>query len=321
MMLRKVIFLLFCIASTFLTQAISPEIQRYEFRDSHGEFNVDTAASRLNIELGVVSSDRSRFGGTKPMEWSMRWNQTTGYYDFIRISESKYQIHETYSVVVGRYDSGRITICDSVCMNRALARYPDAVWVLFSWSGSQLDIYCGSDNLHRVMTVSCAMPDKELCSLYGSGVCFDSVVVESWPLVPGSCFPVLTEEEIRLRIPSDNTSVEGIWEYFDRDTDDARARIGGRYRLGIVRSDDADSYLIIYLGGAVVNGARWTEGMIKGRLIPTAFKDQYQLLWYDSAFDEVEADVDAYAALENSSLLSLSFPLYNTQFRLARCIR
>ena len=321
MMLRKIIFPLLYIVSTFLLQAISPEIHRYEFRGGHGEFTVDTAAARLNIEISVVSSDRSRFGAPKPMEWSVCWNQTVDSYDFVRIYESKYQLLEVYSVVIGRYESGSVIVNDSICINRPLARYPDAVWTLLSWSGGQLDIYCGSGNLRNVLTVSSAIPDKELCSLHGAGVDFDSVVIESWPLVPAACRSVLTEENIRLRVPSGNKSIEGIWEYFDRDTDDSRARIGGRYRLGIVRSDDSDSYLVVYLGGAVVNDTLWSEGMIKGRLIPTPFKDQYRLQWYDSTFDEVEADVDAYATLENSALLSLSFPLYNTSFRLARCIQ
>ena len=46
-------------------------------------------------------------------------------------------------------------------------------------------------------------------------------------------------------------AVEGYWSYFDRRTDDDRARIGGKYRLAIVGNGSPGGYDIPHADGAV----------------------------------------------------------------------
>ena len=157
-----------------------------------------------------------------------------------------------------------------------------------------------------------------LCRVVGREVDIESVVVESWPDYSSLLATDYTEQSIVDHALLTGDPLEGIWTYFDRDTDDSRARLGGRYRLGVIRDDATGEYLIIYLGGAVVNPDGWRAGMIKGRLFATPFVDQYTLQWYDSTMEQVDIDVDAYATLDNSALLAFAFPLYKTSFRLAR---
>ncbi|MCI9607757.1 MAG: hypothetical protein HFJ94_06250 [Muribaculaceae bacterium] len=109
---------------------------------------------------------------------------------------------------------------------------------------------------------------------------------------------------------------EGIWTFLDRDTDSRRALAGGRYTLGIIKQSDGPGYDIIYLGGAEVNSSRWKEGMKKGTLTPTIFSNHYDLTWFDSQMEPIERDANA--SVEQSSILTLSFPLMKSTLRFYR---
>lgn len=117
-----------------------------------------------------------------------------------------------------------------------------------------------------------------------------------------------------------SSSPEGVWAFLDRDNDPKWARPGGRYTLGIRRSDDRDSsWDIVYLDGAVTNAARWKPGSIKGRLVATPFDRHYNLLWIDAAFERLtEADECSASLSDDGAVLTLSFPLDHTTLRFYR---
>lgn len=108
----------------------------------------------------------------------------------------------------------------------------------------------------------------------------------------------------------------GIWKALDRNTDSRYALPGGRYTLAIVPADAQGEYDILYLEGAEVHSSSWTAGMRKGKLKPTAFKDHYDLIWYDSAMECIE--YDATASVEQETILSLNFPLLKSTLRFVR---
>ena len=112
-------------------------------------------------------------------------------------------------------------------------------------------------------------------------------------------------------------SLEGQWVYLDRDTDTDKALPGGEYRLAIVRS--GSGYDILYMEGARTCASEWKCGMLKGRLMPTAFDGHFLLEWYDA--EGYPAGRENYATLENPSLLSMSFPLLDSMLRFSRCSR
>lgn len=103
---------------------------------------------------------------------------------------------------------------------------------------------------------------------------------------------------------------EGIYYYLDRTADPAVARPGGRYELAVVADPGADGCLsIIYLAGAEVERRFWRRGMLKGRLCPTPFRDQYDLVWYDAHGEPVAGCDDAYAVTDRAAhTLSVTFP-------------
>ena len=110
--------------------------------------------------------------------------------------------------------------------------------------------------------------------------------------------------------------IEGYWRYLDRDMQDEWLRLGGRYTLAIVRSDDG--YDLIYIDGAQVKKSMWTPGMIKGHISPTQFTGNYDLRWIDATMEPIGNDT--YATVENGVILTLYFPVYKSQVRFAKTI-
>lgn len=110
--------------------------------------------------------------------------------------------------------------------------------------------------------------------------------------------------------------VEGYWKYLDRDMQDEWLRLGGRYTLAVVRSDDR--YDLIYIDGAQVKKSMWQTGMLKGNMKPTMFTGNYDLTWIDATMEPIEKD--AYATIENGVILTLNFPVFKSQVRYAKVL-
>lgn len=123
-----------------------------------------------------------------------------------------------------------------------------------------------------------------------------------------------TREALDEHFATSSDPNEGYWQYMDRDMEEKWLRMGGRYTIATVRTDDG--YDIIYLTGAQVNKTQWQEGMFKGHMSKTIFSGNYDLKWIDATLEPIEND--AYATIENGVILSLNFPLYKSQVRFAK---
>lgn len=111
--------------------------------------------------------------------------------------------------------------------------------------------------------------------------------------------------------------VEGFWRYLDRKNDPDYARLGGRYVLALVKSVTIKgAYEIIYISGAETMASHWSEGMIKGQLLPTIFQSHYDLRWYDATFEPIARDI--HASVTDNAILTLSFPLLNATLRFSK---
>lgn len=116
-------------------------------------------------------------------------------------------------------------------------------------------------------------------------------------------------------------SIEGVWGYLDRNIDGERHKLGGFYTLATVRN--GDHYDILYLGGAKEFPELWEPMMKKGVLKTTIFSNHFDLQWIHSDRHSPEASEDAssqeqYASIDQNSILTLNFPLYNAQIRFRR---
>ena len=124
-----------------------------------------------------------------------------------------------------------------------------------------------------------------------------------------------TKEALDEHFAQSTNPFEGYWEYLDRDMDDTRLKMGGRYRLALVSNGD-DSFDIIYVDGAQVKPHLWREGLLKGRMKKTIFTDHYSLYWVDATGEPITED--AYATFESGAILNLKFPVYKSQMRLSK---
>lgn len=112
-------------------------------------------------------------------------------------------------------------------------------------------------------------------------------------------------------------SCTALWRYLDRNNDGRRAYPATYYRLGSRTLEDGAIALVILSEGDYDGAADWPVGRIKAILRPTGFKGHYDLEWLRA--DGRLAPPESYADLdEEQGILTLSFPLLDTTFRLAR---
>ncbi len=125
---------------------------------------------------------------------------------------------------------------------------------------------------------------------------------------------VQVTEQIRRIIEESDDPIEGYWEIFDRTLDEALLKLGGEYKLAIVKNHDR--YDIIYLDGARVNGSRWQSGMLKGILTPSSFPGLLNLEWFDSEGKSLFYSITAQTGYNGT--LTLQFPYHSSVIRLRK---
>lgn len=121
-------------------------------------------------------------------------------------------------------------------------------------------------------------------------------------------------EELQVYLENTADPLEGIWTVFDRTLEEDLLKLGGDYRLAIVK--DGETYVIVYLGGASVNAPLWKPGMIKGILNPSPFPGIYDAVWYDA--EELPLSHDIKAQTGEGATLLIQFPYQSSQIRLRR---
>ena len=125
-----------------------------------------------------------------------------------------------------------------------------------------------------------------------------------------STFQNTTEIDEYLRFSTDPN--EGYWVYLDRIFDESKLKLGGNYRLAIIKSEQG--YDILYLDGATINKKKWKLGMLKGKLILTEITNVYDVVWYDSEQHPLYKDIKC--QIENGNILTISFPYQKSEIRL-----
>ncbi len=106
---------------------------------------------------------------------------------------------------------------------------------------------------------------------------------------------------------------EGLWHYYDRNTDPLRAALGGEYVLATVRRDSR--YEIIYIAGLPSDDDVWSPLMIKGAMSPATFHNTFDLAWITA--DRQLVTFGSGAVVEGD-LLTLSFPYWKATLRFRR---
>ncbi len=290
-------------------------------RDGEFLIEVDSTSESLVLEVRAAMHKNDERIGYSKTSWALVW----GYFSPENHHYAKVQCGNTdfgdfadkrfAEVTVGRMINGTDSVIERKRMYKGVDTGRGYNSLLVECNRNRTRVFIGNGELVNVASLSGQNSIGHYCGVISK----DSLVVSSAVVetVPDRMLPIKTswEKDSLDRYLSRTTDrLEGYWSYLDRDNDEKRARLGGRYSLALVK--DGDGYVILYVSGAEVNRSKWRECMVKGRLKPTIFEDHYDLVWYDSKMLPIETD--AYADIINSVILSLDFPLYHTKIRFSK---
>ena len=106
--------------------------------------------------------------------------------------------------------------------------------------------------------------------------------------------------------------MEGYLQILDRSLDETLLRLGGDYRLAMVKADEG--YDILYISGAKINARNWVPGMVKAHLSPSGIEGVWNVTWYDSMHQPLDNELKAQT--DKNGTLTIQFPYQDSQLRL-----
>lgn len=118
----------------------------------------------------------------------------------------------------------------------------------------------------------------------------------------------LTDEYFQLT----HDPLEGYWQILDRSLEETLLKMGGNYRLALVRN--GEGYELIYLSGAQINASGWEPGMIKAHLLPSGIPGAWDAIWYDAMHNPLQKDIKA--QFDADGILKIRFPYQDSEIRL-----
>ena len=184
----------------------------------------------------------------------------------------------------------------------------------------EVRVSIGKDDLQQVLEATVNRPTGAVQVGYlvgpGSRVSIERAVLTIENEKQVSAATLWTLDALDEYLSASTDPIEGYWKYLDRDLEEKWLRLGGRYTIAVVRADDG--YDLIYIDGAQVRKSMWQPGMKKGHITKTLFTGNYDLTWIDATMEPI--DEDAYATVENGVILTLNFPIFKSQMRLAKVI-
>lgn len=290
---------------------------------AEGVHMMDTIAGRVRDAVIVVRAKTERRRGAR--EWGVLWNYR-GERDYVKavikfgdmaFNDGIYDESAVLSVV--KVVDGVETVLSDLTVDEGLDFGDGFNSFRLVVDDVSARLYIGS----RMQRMAGIVPfDRDIpgavgivgsCGLQCSRV---SVTYDVRPDRQFARFESIEEMDGYLKSSSD--AIEGYWRYLDRDNDRRMAMPGGEYILSIIGNSDG-SYDMYYVSGAKVNSGNWIPLQLKGRLIPTVFVNHFDLVWRDAMEDEMSAEQSA--TISDGSLLTLNFPLYDTQLRFCRVIK
>lgn len=284
--------------------------------------SVDTLALSSVVDLRCALVDDKAVRGDSPYWWSFVWNYADGRnYEYVRVRSRGSDFGDLLDrravvVSVGVVADGMDSIVESAEVRKDIGAVRGYLSLALEWRDSALNVYFGSKSLTRIMAVDRKHPVLSDARIMSEGrVDVEYAVVETVPDPAVELASGWDAERLRMRMERPLDDMEGLWTFFDRETDDYRARLGGRYTLACV-ADGSGGYLLLYIDGAEVNASAWRPLMIKGRLTTTQYENNYDLKWYDSVMSPMSSE--DFAVYDEEGLLTLNFPIHRSKIRMSK---
>lgn len=289
-------------------------------------FSFSVRAANLNNEEGkkypYTDSQTGKKMKTACTQWGVVWNYIDpDNYHAVLISchnSDLYGLLDKRSMLISvvRVENGASSTLHETSLGDGVDLGRGFNLVKISYDGLTTAVAVGNQSLNIVAEIDGVDYSRahRFGYLVGKGakVDLERLVIRTQPILARALTTSWTKESLDERLASPDDPYEGYWTYLDRDLDENRMRLGGKYTVALI--GNGDGYDIIYVEGAKVNGGQWQCGMLKGRLKRTIFPGNFDLVWYDAL--KIPFGDDEYANFEGTSLLTLHFPVYKSQIRL-----
>lgn len=273
--------------------------------------------SNISIQARFAVTKNIERNGESKAKSRVIWNyQSPKHYCFVELSwrNTNYGdfTDERQAILrIGKCVNGNDSIVIKKIFDKKVNMSTGYNTIVVEGNEERFKVYVGAERLNPVGELIDKSNLKGSCGIISSvKTNILKFIVETAPNIKLSLKTSFNEDALNEKFSNNKQVNEGFWSYLDRNNDAKYAIVGGRYRFALVK--DKDDYLLIYMSGAQTNQKNWIQGMIKGRLKSTIFQNHYDLIWYDSMFDIIDAD--AYATIVDS-ILTLEFPICKTQIR------
>lgn len=282
-------------------------------------------ANPSNIE-GVKINYKDSDGKDKTTlhaNWGIVWNYSDRLnYHFLRLSCNNQNLDDLYDQRSVEYKIGyqingdEIIIKSGVILDNINLYDGYSKFKIVSSHNGNIEVFCGLDKYILLHQYSSETKDSVSFGYFsGSGITLKMNKAVF-------CYTQNNKPEItkynkeRLKNIFNNTTnnLEGYWTYLDRNIQNNNVKLGGKYRLAIVK--DEESYIILYINGQQRENERWLPYSVKGRLYPTDFVDTYNLIWYDTL--NTELSDDNYVQLVDNKILEVHFPILRSSIRFVK---
>lgn len=313
-----------------------------EFHLNRGEkyvISLDGDTMSRSVEVCVAAKGNRNSSGMGKAEWRLTWADADG--RPLRLLEVKWGNEGLVDAFDRRFL--RLTV-DSITVNGVAVRlleqklfdnvalYGGDNTIAIDEKDGSMDVWIGNDLEYFVGECGAAGNATQLCLDGTVPLDIKYVAVTSEPSFAAKLGARWNPEELNEYISSHNSSVEGLWEFLDRDNNMKLASPGGKYGLSVVKYDSSRSgdildlvpdyedkmpaYEILYMSGAEVNADEWCPAMVKGLLYPTVFENHFDLVWFDAYMEPMAGE--QWADFVQGSILSLNFPLLRAQMRFSK---
>ena len=306
-------------AVTLDTMAVAASEYRYQMRLA----NLNNKQGKTVSVKNAMTGEKTRLTGT---EWGLVFNADgQGNYCALMLScdnSAPYDDitdHRSMVVTLVERQGGKVNELAQATLAHGVSLEDGLNTVCIDVDERGVHVSMGKDELQPVLEASVQRPAGSVRVGYvvgpGARVAIERAVLtinnEKQTIPP----TLWTIEALDQHFEESLDPNEGYWKYLDRDMEDTWLKLGGRYTLALVRANDG--YDLIYIDGAQVKKSQWLPGMRKGHIARTAFVGNYDLDWTDATMEPLPHD-DSYATIDNGVILTLHFPAYNSQVRLAK---
>lgn len=286
------------------------------------DFVIYFRASNLNSNPSkrneYFSSDKKVHYTTNP-EWGLYCIDTDG--DSIifrfRMEEKESRIESEGGLAVRVFKGGK-EVSRPVIITEGINPYTGINNWELSLNSDAISLKGGSRKLQDIIKVKGEFKNiKEIgyISFPGSRLSVTDISLDLNPGKGSGFFPEYADYDFldkRFKISED--PLEGYWVVFDRELEESLLKMGGDYKMALVKEDE--KYLLIYLEGARVNSSLWKAGKVKGILHPSHFKGIYEATWIDSQGLPLSHEIKAQEG--EGGTLTFSFPYQSSTIRLRK---